>query len=41
MKLAEGVEIVASKSREFLPIKVDVELGQSATAADVVRLVVK
>jgi len=41
MKLAEGVEIVASKSGEFLPINVNVELGESATAGDVVRVVVK
>ena len=41
MKLADGVEIVVAELMEFLPKNVNVELGASATAGDVVRVVVK
>jgi hypothetical protein len=41
MKLAEGVEIVVVELMEFLPTKVNAKLGESATAADVVRVLVE
>ena len=41
MKLADGVEIVVGELMEFLPKNVNIELGQSSTAADLVRVLVK
>ena len=41
MKLADGVEIVVAEHMEFLPKNVSMELEQSSTAGDVVRVVVK
>ena len=41
MNHADGVEIVVLKLMEFLPTNVNLELGASAMAGDVVRVVVK
>jgi|LauGreSuBDMM15SN_2_FD.fasta_scaffold679411_2 hypothetical protein len=41
MKLAGGAEIVAVKSLKFLPKSVKVGVGESASAADVVWVIVK
>jgi hypothetical protein len=41
MNHADGVEIVVAELMEFLPKNVNMELGQSSTAGDLVRVVVK